>query len=229
MKTSPYRLVAFDVDGTIVKSHTGEVVWQLLNRRYGVPEELAQERFESVLAGNLSYAEWVSLDIQSWIAAGARRPEIARVIRDNLFLVPGTLEALGELRTAGCALAVISGTLDITLDLLLPEHPFSHVYTNCISFDAEGRICGWQATEYDMEGKTRALHAVAARCGVSLAQTVFVGDNINDVHAMREAGLAVAFEPKHDAVVKAAGKVVRGDLRDVANAVLTPRRSGVSP
>jgi len=48
---------------------------------------------------------------------------------------------------------------------------------------------------------------------VPLSATVYVGDNINDLQVMALAGLAVAFEPKHQSVSEAAHAVVRGDLR----------------
>jgi phosphoserine phosphatase len=127
--------------------------------------------------------------------------------------VRGAREAVNELRARGYHLAVISGTLDLTLELLFPEHPFEEVYTNRIWFHADGQIAGWAATPYDMEGKARALVEIAARRAIPLSRTVYVGDNINDLQVMRTAGLGVAFEPKHPSVESAAGAVVRDDLR----------------
>jgi phosphoserine phosphatase len=208
-----YRLFAFDVDGTLIASRDGRVVWQLLNQRFGSDPEQDGRLFKAYLGGHITYAEWVDLDIGRWVQAGATRPELEQVIQDHLFPVPGAREALAELKARGQLLAVISGTLDLTLSVHFPSHPFDEVFTNRIWFDEAGLIDGWEATPYDMEGKARALRGLSARLGVPLEQTAYVGDNINDIQVMEAAGLAVAFEPKHDTVRDAASAVVEGDMR----------------
>jgi len=211
----PYDLIAFDVDGTLVGNVEGKVVWNLLNRRFCADEVTERARLEDYLAGRLTYQRWVDLDIGGWARAGATREEMAAVIRQELYLVPGARDTLRQLDELGYRMAVISGTLDITLEVLLPEHPFEVVFTNAVEFDAAGRISGWMATRYDMEGKARALAEIAGRMGIPTERTVYVGDNINDVHAMALAGFAVAFEPKHPSVADAADHVIAGDLRQL--------------
>jgi len=209
----PFQLVAFDVDGTLVDNVDGKVVWQLLNTRFGGDDRVNAQRFQAYLHREITYAQWVELDIGQWVGAGATRQQIAEVIQRELRLVCGARETVLELRDRGYRLAVISGTLDLTLDLLFPEHPFEEVFTNKIWFSDDGQIAGWEATPYDMEGKAHALQEIARRMGVPLAATVFVGDNINDLQVMALAGLAVAFEPKAPSVTAASHAVLRGDLR----------------
>jgi phosphoserine phosphatase len=99
------------------------------------------------------------------------------------------------------------------LDVLFPDHPFHHVFTNKIEFDAQGGITGWQATPYDMDGKAEAVQLLATRLGLDLGQVAFVGDNVNDCAAMKLAGLPIAYDPKHDSVRAAARSVLpRGSL-----------------
>jgi phosphoserine phosphatase len=208
-----FDLVAFDVDGTLIGHPAGKVVWNLLNERYAGESAEAAGRMARYLAGELSYARWVDLDIGDWVAAGATREQLVATIRDELHVVPGVRETLAQLAAQGYRLAVISGTLDLTLEVLLPGVRFDALFTNRISFDAAGRIAGWEATPYDMEGKAVALRRTAEEMGVELPRTVYVGDNINDVAAMAAAGLAVAFEPKDPSVAAAAAVVIAGDLR----------------
>lgn len=211
--TRRHRLVAFDVDGTLVSSRDGKVVWQLLNQRFGATDQEEQRRFKAYLRREISYAEWVDLDIGEWREAGATRAQMEEVIREHLFLVPGAREALDSLRQRGYRLAVISGTLDLTLELLFPSHPFEAVFTNRIWFDAQGRILRWAATPFDMDGKARGLEELARTLAIPLVETAYVGDNINDIQVLEAAGLAIAFEPKHPSVTEAADHVVEGDLR----------------
>lgn len=208
-----YKLVAFDVDGTLIGNRDGKVVWQLLNNHFARDETANARRYEAYMTGQITYAEWVDLDVGQWVEVGATRTEIVGVIQQHLFLVPGARETVEALRQRGYKLAVISGTLDLTLALLFSEHPFEEIFTNKIWFDDQGLIAGWEATPYDMSGKAEALAEIASRQQVTLEQTVYVGDNINDIQVMEAAGLAVAFEPKHPSVIEAADEVVRGDLR----------------
>ncbi len=211
----PFDIVAFDVDGTLVRHPEGWTVWEVLNARFTGAPEVNKQRYAAYLRGELSYAEWVALDIGSWREAGARREDI-RAAFAPLTLVDGTLEALRTLEASGVRLFVISGTLDLLLDTLLPEHPFEEVYANAIAFDDEGRIAGWRATPFDMDGKAMALRAIAMREGVPLSRCAFVGDSGNDAWIAKVAGMTVAFNPKTPEFEKLAAAVVRSDdLRDV--------------
>ncbi|MCA9667627.1 MAG: HAD family phosphatase [Myxococcales bacterium] len=217
-----YPLVAFDIDGTLVRTRPGsqpKVVWRLLNDHFCGEDVVGRSRLAAYLAGELSYERWVELDVGGWQARGATRDEMARVIRESLVVGPGVSDALAELRARGHRLVAISGTLDLLVEVLLPEHPFERCHTNCIDFAADGTISGWRATPYDMDGKARALRAAADELCVSFERCAFVGDDINDLAAMRAAGLAIAFEPKHDEVAEAADHVIAGDMMKVVDLV----------
>jgi len=207
-----HDLVAFDVDGTLINSDDGRVVWQLLNERYD-PELGNAKRFKAYMRKEITYPQWVDLDVGTWVEADARRDDIAAVITRHLRLVPGAAETIQALAGRGYRLAVISGTIDLTLELLLPEHPFEQVFTNKIWFHDDGRIAGWEATPFDMDGKADALISLARSMDIPLRRTVYVGDNFNDVQVMDAAGLAVAFEPKGPEVEQAADRVLWGDMR----------------
>lgn len=202
------RVVCFDVDGTLVHHAEGKTVWQVLNERFLGSDARNTERLLLFQAGRLAYDEWVRLDITDWIDRDVRRDDIETAIRDTLTLVPGALETMDTLRRRGYGLAIVSGTLDVTLELLLGGFTFDHVYSNRIHFADDGRIASWSATRYDVEGKARALAEIAAAFGVTPADCAFVGDHWNDLPALRLAGLAVAFCPKDDVVRQAAHVVI---------------------
>ena len=204
----PVDVVAFDVDGTLVTHAEGRVVWQILLERFGCPEGSSSGRYRAFLDGSITYAEWVDLDVGDWAAAGATRAQIARAVEEELALTEGAREVVGELKARGYHLAVVSGTIDVVLDVLFPDHPFELVFTNRIAFAADGQIASWQATPYDMDGKRAGLAEIAARLGVAPARCAFVGDNVNDLSAMELAGLAVAYDPKHPSVQRAAEVVL---------------------
>jgi len=209
-----YDLVCFDVDGTLVEHAEDKVIWQVLTRRFLGDDAPNENRYLAYKAGRISYADWVALDVGDWQRCGATREQIVASLSAELRLVDGARETLAILKRRGAKLAVISGTLDIALDTLFPDHPFDDVFCNRIEFAADGAISGWQATAYDMDGKADALRLIAARENVSLDRCAFVGDHLNDLAAARAAGLAIAFNPKSPELEAAAQVVLRGpDLR----------------
>jgi len=207
---SRFALVAFDVDGTLIEGPDGLTVWEVLNRRYFGTPDVNRERYARYRRGELSYADWVALDVRGWRDAGATRADLVQELA-ALHLVRGAKETIAALRASDCRLAVISGTLDLLLDTVWPDHPFDDVHTNRIDFDDAGRIAGWRATPHDMEGKARALRQIADRAGVPLARCAFVGDSSNDVWAARAAGFSVAWNPRCADLASVASVVVRSD------------------
>ena len=208
-----YDLVCFDVDGTLVTHPREKTVWQILNEKFLGSDHLNEVRLKAYRRGEISYPEWVALDVGDWIGVGATRAAILEGI-GGLTLVGGARETLAALKDAGCRLAVISGTIDVCLDTLFPDHPFDEVYTNRILFHPDGTIAGWEATPFDMDGKARALLQISEREGIALERCAFVGDHTNDIAAAREAGLAIGFNPKSPEF-EAVCSVIRrgGDLR----------------
>jgi phosphoserine phosphatase len=213
--TRKLDLVCFDVDGTLVEHPEGKVVWQVLNRRFLGDDAVNRRRYEMYRSGTITYAEWVALDVGEWQKLGVTRGEVVEAL-DELRLVTGARETLDELRDRGYKLSVISGTLDINLETLFPDHPFDDVFCNRIRFGEDGLITGWEATPYDMEGKAHALELIARRENVPLERCAFVGDHRNDLSAARVAGFSIAFNPKSPELEEVADQVVRSrDLRDL--------------
>ncbi len=210
-----FDLVAFDIDGTLVVSPDGVTVWEVLNRKFLGTTMMNVERYALYKKGELTYSDWVALDVTGWRNAGATRDDIISGFAP-LQLVPGARETLAALRKGGIDLFAISGTLDLMINTLFPDHPFEEILANELHFDEAGNITGWRATPYDMEGKSKALRAIASRKKVPLERCAFVGDSSNDLWIAREAGFTVAFNPDNAELEELAGAIVRSsDLRDI--------------
>ena len=134
----PIDLIAFDVDGTLVRHPSGRVIWEVLNLRYGTSEAINKRRYEMFRKGEITYERWVEMDVTGWIEGGATRDEIMESVAE-FDLIDGAHEAVHKLKDQGFKLAVISGTIDVVLDGLFPDHPFEDVYTNHVYFDDEGK------------------------------------------------------------------------------------------
>ncbi len=211
----PYDLILFDVDGTLMHHPRGLVIWEVLNDHFVGDLTINRERYRAYRAGEITYGEWVDLDVGSWRDAGATREQIIDAISE-LEPAEGAHETFEELQRRGYRLAVISGTIDVGLNHVFPEHPFEAVFTNKIEFDDRGAIAGWQATPFDLDGKVRAMEVLADRFGTRVDRCAFIGDAFNDVPIARAAGYSIAFNSRCDELLGVANATVPGpDLRAI--------------
>ena len=133
------------------------------------------------------------------------------------------METLRELKRKGLRLAIISGSINILLEKLIPNYDeiFDDVFLSRIYFDDKGNISEMKVTEYDVEKKAEALKLIAKRENISLKECVFVGDYLNDIKVMEEAGLGIAFNCQEEKLKEVADVVIeKKDLREVLRHIL---------
>lgn len=209
----PYDLVVFDLDGTLVQGTI--FIWQTLHDTFGTDRERRRQAKDDYFAGKISYKAWFEHDLELLGQAGATRAGMLASM-DSLHPTPGALETLETLAREGYRLAILSGSLDIVLERFFSEVPFAEVMINRLHFDGEGCIAGGVHTPFDMDQKGAGLAEIARRQGTTLTRTAFVGDNFNDLSAAREAGLAIAFNPRSDELAALAKVVItEPDLRAI--------------
>jgi len=201
-------MVVFDIDGTLIVHPTGKVVWQHLCQRFGTPIEVNRRRMKEHIDGRLSYADWVRLDVEDWQRADATRAQIVEALGE-FELREGVSETLRELGRRGYRLAAVSGTIDILVETVLPDHPFERVFSNHLFFAEDGSISGWEATPFDFNGKAVAIEELARDASVPLKHVAFVGDDVNDIDAARAVGFAIANHPRSEALVEHCDLVIR--------------------
>ena len=109
-------------------------------------------------------------------------------------------------RRAGMKFALVSGEGGPLLDVIAAKLGISDVYPAC-------------------KDKARAVREFAARSALELAEVCFVGDDVNDVEAMRICGLAVAPKTAHSSALSVATRVTQrnagsGAVREVVDDLL---------
>lgn len=217
-----YKIVCFDVDGTLVDNL--EYSWQVFHDNFKVDTKRRDEAKKKFYSGQISYVEWAEHDLNMWKEVGKKRKDFVSAIEDSgLKLMKGAYETLKELKKNGIRLAIVSGSISIILEHLIPDYKelFSDVYLSSIDFSDEGDIKEIKVTSYDMEKKADALREIAEKEKVELSECVFVGDHHNDVMIAKEAGFSIAFNCKDDNLREVSDvNILKKDLREILKYVL---------
>lgn len=115
-------------------------------------------------------------------------------------------------RRAGLRVALISGEASAHVDQFALKMSIEDVYKGC-------------------RDKEAAVREFAAACGLGLERVAFMGDDVNDVAALRACGLGAAPADGHPSARAAAGFVTsspggRGALREFVDMLLEAHADG---
>ncbi len=176
MSRSPYRLVAFDFDGTLADTFPWfcSVLNDVADRyRFRRVESHEVERLRTLSARAII----ADLGIPAWKVPPIARHVRALAARDagSIRLFPGVSEMVSTLDAAGIGLAVVSSNGEATVRRALGE---------------TGRSVRHYACGAALFGKARHLRAVAREAGVAPDAMLAVGDEIRDAEAAAKAGCA---------------------------------------
>lgn len=182
------RLIIFDVDSTLI---TGEVI-EMLAQRTGHLVEVTEVTaaamrgeldFEQSLRRRVALLKGLSADIFDEVAQG-------------LTLTPGARTTIRTLKELGFQCGIVSGGFTQITDKLAQELGLDYAVANTLEVDNGVLTGGLVGPIIDRAAKARALEDFAARAGVSIKQTVAVGDGANDIDMLTTAGLGIAFNAK---------------------------------
>ena len=176
------------MDSTLIQA---EVINELAARA-GVGEEVTAIT-EAAMRGELDFSQ----SLQRRVALLAGLPESVLVdVADNLPLTEGAEKVTSTLKRLGYKIGILSGGFDYFGERLQAQLGFDYVYANRLEIvdgALTGRVLG---TIVDAQRKADLLREIAAKEGLTLAQTIAVGDGANDLPMLSIAGLGIAFHAK---------------------------------
>lgn len=196
------RLIAFDLEGTLVKSVSS---WVELHKRFGTWEK-GKEYAEMFFSGEIDYVEWAELDASLW--RGHTREEILEWA-NSVEYMEGAKELIEFLRENDFKIAILSSGLMCLAGRIARELGVDYVYANELVFDEKGIVTGKVNPLVDFKSKGVILRELKEKLRPEL--TVAVGDGYNDLSMFREADVAIAINP-HEGVE---GDHVVESLREV--------------
>jgi phosphoserine phosphatase len=182
------RLVVFDVDSTLIQ---GEVI-EMLAAHVGV-EPQVKEITDLAMRGELDFTE--SLRRRVALLEGLDESVLDEVA-ESLELTPGARTTIRTLKRLGFRCGVVSGGFTRVIQRLVDDLALDFCAANELEV-VDGKLTGRVVGEVvDRAAKAVALRRFADEQGITLAQTVAVGDGANDIDMLGAAGLGIAFNAK---------------------------------
>jgi len=181
-----YKLVAFDMDGTLI---LGNSCWGVIHHRLGT-KEAAIKNLKAYETGEIDYREFMRRDIALWRPV----PSIGKIkdILSSYTLAPNVRQVVGEVLGRGFQTAIVTGGLDILANDVAAELGIPYVIANGLEVDRKGYLTGEGILRVEPRQKDKNLIQLAGQLGVSLEECVAVGDGKYDIKFLKRAGLGIA-------------------------------------
>ncbi len=197
-KLSDFKLIAFDMDSTLINIECIDEIADAVGRK----EEVAAIT-EATMRGEIADFQ-TSLRKRVALLKGVTVADLEAVYAQRLQLNPGAATLVQACKAAGLKVLLVSGGFTFFADrvkerlgidfarsnlLEVKSGPNCGELTGGLVAQAWGEIC-------DGAEKRRTLLEVASLMGIEPAQCIAVGDGANDLPMMGVAGLSVAFHAK---------------------------------
>ena len=190
------RLICFDMDSTLIQT---ECIDELA-KRAGVGDKVS-EITARAMRGEIDFKE--SFKERVTLLKGLDA-SVMKDIAEHMPITEGTDRLMSVLKTCGYKIAILSGGFTYFGEYLQKKFGVDYVYANELEIDENGKLTGnYLGDIVDGHRKAELLKLIAQVEKVNLAQTIAVGDGVNDLPMISEAGLGIAFHAKPRVVANA--------------------------
>ena len=199
--------MVFDVDSTLIKDEVIELLAEVAGKR-----EQVAEVTERAMRGELDFAQ--SLRERVAVLEGLPESVFADVYA-RIQPTDGVQELIDAIHGAGGLVGAVSGGFTQVLTPLAARLGLDFARANDLEV-VDGKLTGKVTGRIvDRTVKAESLIEWAAAAGVSMENTVAVGDGANDLDMLAEAALGVAFNAKPIVREQAQIVIEKQDLREL--------------
>ena len=193
-KLSDYKLIAFDMDSTLINIECIDEMAAVVGRQQEVSAIT-----EAAMRGEIAdYKD--SLRKRVALLQGAPAGVMQQVFEQKLQLNPGVKQLMAACQQAGLYTLIVSGGFDYFTDRLQTLLGIDDTRSNkleIIDGVLTGRLLDQEWGDIcDGEEKKRMVQATSAKRGITASQCIAVGDGSNDLPMMGWCGLSVAYQAK---------------------------------
>jgi HAD superfamily phosphoserine phosphatase-like hydrolase len=190
-----YRLVAFDLDGTLA-NYESENSWQTIREAFDIPN-----LWELYLEGHLTREEAMEWEYEYWRERGATKGKLQKLFREKCKLVEGAKETINELQKGGAKIVIISEGPCMAVSHVAKKLGIHHFACNMINFDRRGHPISTVPTHPANDtrvSKALALKDFSEKFKVPLKECAVVGNDKEDTDMFAIAGFSILLNPKEE-------------------------------
>ncbi len=219
VRLANYKLVAFDMDSTLINIECIDEIAQAVGRKAEVAAIT-----EAAMRGQVQDYR-LSLHRRLALLRGVPLAALEQVYAQHLQFNPGAEAFVAACRDSGLKTLLISGGFTFFSERVRRRLKLDFARANELDV-VDGHLTGalvprpW-GDVVDGPEKRRVLLEVAELMGISPAQTIAVGDGANDLPMMAVAGLSIAYHPKPAVLEQAMLSITQGGM-DRALELLLP-------
>lgn len=203
-----YKLVIFDVDGTLTREDNS---WKLIHTSLDVYEQ-AKEHRKLFFGNEITYQKWADLDVGLW-----KNVHLSRIeqVLNRVELNDGIAETISILKRKNYLLTLLSSGISIFTNKIKEKFGFDFSISNEVIVDDQNLLTGEVICHVGFN-KAEAIENLLQELKIGLPQCIAIGDAENDVILFKRVGLSIAFNPKTPEVKEAADIALYGsDLRKI--------------
>ena len=210
LKLADYKLVAFDMDSTLINIECVDEIAAAAGRRAEVAAIT-----EAVMRGEITDYKH-SLRRRLALLRGVPLSALEQVYQQHLQLNPGVETFVQACQAAGLKTLLISGGFTFFSERIRARLRLDFARANMLEV-VDGALTGlllerpWGEI-VDGAEKRRVLLEVAELMGISPQQCIAVGDGANDLPMMSVAGLSIAYHPKPAVLEQAMLSITEGGM-----------------
>ena len=194
LKLRDFKLIAFDMDSTLINIECVDEIADAAGRR----DEVAAIT-EAAMRGDITdYKE--SLRQRVALLKGVTEEQVAQVYRNRLRLNPGAAELVLACKAAGLKVLLVSGGFTYFSDRLRDRLALDFARSNLLEI-VDGQLTGRILPQSwgdicDGAMKRETVLRTCSLIGCWPSQAIAMGDGANDLEMMSVVGLSVAYRAK---------------------------------